>query len=400
VIRFAAAVALAGCAAPALVQPRADDAFGTSTPEAQGMDARPLLDLATWLRDHPEVPVFSVLVSRNGKVVFELYTGGIERDAAHYLMSTTKSVVGALIGIAIDKGLVPGPDAAIADALPADAFPSPEDRERFRRVTIRDLLGMSALDTPDPPRVHTPEAVARQHAFVAAPNRTRFALGQPIVPEPGTTFLYTDEGPAIATGILTYAAHEPVLRFAEDHLFGPLGFEHHEWMHDDPAGIANGGYGLRLRPIDMQKLGVLYLHGGAWNGRQLVPRAWVERSFSPWIRSSPRERAPNYGWYWWAESYGTGWDAHVASGWKGQRIIVLPAQQLVVTMTAYVEDGTEHALAARIVEDYIVPAVAHGASPGDPAALARVLDDLHRQPMRGPAHPEPRMIPSIEPKGH
>ena len=408
--RMTALAAIALLAACGATTPREEprgqgDTFGASTPEAQGMDSRSLLDLATWLRDHPEVPIFSLLVSRNGKVVFELYTGSIDREAAHYLMSTTKSFVAALIGIAIDKRLVAGPDVAIADALPADAFPSPDDRERFRRVTLKDLLGMSALDTPDPPRVHTPDAVARQRAFVAAANRTRFALGQPIVAEPGSTFLYTDEGPVIATGILSYATHDRVLHFAEENLFGPLGFANYEWMHEDASGIANGGYGLRLRPIDMQKFGVLYLDHGRWNGRQIVPRSWVELSFTPWMRSTASAPSPNYGWYWWAESYGPGWDAHVASGWRGQRIIVIPAQGLVVTMTSYIEDGTEHALTARIVEDFIEPAVSHGRDHGlvaDPevaAALARVLDDVHRGPMRGPARPEPRMIPSVDRKG-
>jgi CubicO group peptidase (beta-lactamase class C family) len=163
-----------------------------------------------------------------------------------------------------------------------------------------------------------------------------------------------------------------------------------------------GGYGLRIRPLDMQKFGVLYLHGGVWNGAQVVPRAWVERTFTPWIRTDPARRAPNYGWYWWADHYGPGWDAHLAHGWRGQRIVVVPAQGVVVTMTAYVEDNTETALIARIIEDYIEPSVAHGAVHADPAAdraLARVLDEVHRGPMRGPARPEPRMIPAVAPKG-
>ncbi len=388
-------------AAPHPARDARESGFGSSSPEAQGMDSRSLLDLATWLRDHPEVPIYSLLVSRNGKVVFELYTGSIDREAAHYLMSTTKAFVAALIGIAIDKQLVAGVDVAIADALPADAFPSADDRERFRRVTLADVLGMSALDTPDPPRVSAPEAVARQHAFVSATNRGRFVLGQPIVAEPGSTFLYTDEGPVIATTLLTSATHEHVLRFAEENLFGPLGFANYEWMHEDPSGIANGGYGLRLRPIDMQKFGVLYLNGGVWNGRQVMPRSWVERSFTPWMHSTAKAHAPDYGWYWWAESFGAGWDAHLASGWKGQRIIVIPAQGVVVTMTAYVEDGSERALTARIIQDFIEPAVEHGARLADPAvtaALTRVLAEVNRGPLRGPARPEPRMVPSIERK--
>ncbi|HUJ61807.1 MAG TPA: serine hydrolase [Kofleriaceae bacterium] len=374
--------------------------FGASTPEAEGLDTRALLDLATWVRDQP-VPIYSLLISRHGKVVFELYTGQVDREAAHYLMSATKSVLSILIGIAIDQHLIAGPDVAVADALPADAFPTPGDRERFRKVTLADVMAMSALDTPDPPRVHTPEAVDRQRAFLAAPDRVRFALGQPIVAEPGATFLYNDEGPVIASGILEHAAGEPALRFAEQHLFGPLGFAHYEWMHADPSGHAMGGYGLRLRPIDMQKLGVLFLDHGAWNGAQLVPRAWVDRSFTPWIKTSPAVRAPNYGWFWWADRYGPHWEAHLAHGWKGQRIVVIPEQGIVVTMTAYVEDGTESALIARIIEDFVEPAVVHGARP-DPAVaaeLARVLAALPASPLRGPPHPEPRMIPSIAHKG-
>lgn len=358
-----------------------------------------LLDLATWVRDHPAVPIYSLLISRHGKVVFALYTGQIDPEAAHYQMSVTKSFVSALVGIAIDRGLVAGPDTSIADALPADAFPSSDDRERFRRVTLADVMAMSALDTPDPPRVYTPAAVARQRAFLAAPDRLRFVLGQPIVAEPGTTFLYTDEGPVIAAGIVARASHEPLLRFADEHLFGPLGFAGYEWMHGDAAGNVMGGYGLRVRPIDMQKFGVLYLNRGRWNGEQLISRAWIDRTFTPRIRTSAAQPAPNYGWYWWADDYGPGWHAHLAHGWRGQRIVVVPDQDVVVTMTAYIEDNSETALLTHLMTAFVAPAVARGrdhaaADPAVTAALAQVLAELRAGPLRGPVHPERRMVPS------
>ena len=112
-------------------------------------------------------------------------------------------------------------------------------------------------------------------------------------------------------------------------------------MHQDPAGIDSGGYGLHLRPIDMQKFGVLYLNGGVWRGNALISRGWVERSFSPWNRSRADAREPDYGWFWWTYEGRSGWRAHAAIGRKGQRIAVLPRQKLVVTMTACIEDGTE-----------------------------------------------------------
>jgi CubicO group peptidase (beta-lactamase class C family) len=112
-----------------------------------------------------------------------------------------------------------------------------------------------------------------------------------------------------------------------------MGFRNYEWMHQDRSGLDLGGFGLRLRPIDMQKFGVLYLSGGLWRGRPLISRRWVERSFSPWNRSRPASRDPDYGWFWWTYPNGSSWTTHAAIGWKGQRIAVLLRQRVVVTMT-------------------------------------------------------------------
>jgi hypothetical protein len=155
----------------------------------------------------------------------------------------------------------------------------------------------------------------------------------------------------------------------------------------------------------MQKFGVLYLQRGMWEGKQLLPTGWVEASFTPWIRSKPHNARPDYGWFWWTVSYGKAWTAHEARGWKGQRIVVIPEQQVVVTMTSYIEDGSEETLCSRIIEDYVVPSVYHGRRRvlvGDPAVaseLSSMLEEARKGPMRGPAQLEPRMIPSVERKG-
>jgi hypothetical protein len=156
----------------------------------------------------------------------------------------------------------------------------------------------------------------------------------------------------------------------------------------------------------MQKFGVLYLLRGLWRGRQLVPAEWVDTSFSPWIRAWPSAAEPNYGWFWWATDFGPGWKAHAAQGWRGQRIFVVPEQRVVVTITGYMTDAEEDTLPARIVEDYVRPSVEHGrgkslvADPQAAVEMTRVLDEVHRGPMRGPPNGERRMIPSVEPKGH
>jgi CubicO group peptidase (beta-lactamase class C family) len=386
-------------------------AFGESTPEAEGMDSRPLVDLAHWIVSHPSVPIFSLLVSRNGKLVFELYTSGLQRDDAHYMMSVTKSFTSSLVGIAIDKHLLTGLEESVVDALPKGLFASEDERARLRPLTIRHVLGMSALDASVPPRDRSPEAVARQRGFLSADNRARFALSMPLLPELGKSFLYTDITPELAVAMIAYSAQETALHFAEDNLFGPLDFKNYEWMHEDPSGIDNGGYGLRVRPIDMQKFGILYLSHGVWQGRQVVSSAWVETSFKPWIHARP-DRAwsswlatePNYGAYWWTLRYGDGWTARAALGWKGQSILVVPEQALVVTLTGDFEGGGEDDVRDRLFEDFVMPAVLHGRNKTltpDPLARAELgaaLAEAQRGPPRFPAHAEPRMIPGATPK--
>lgn len=379
--------------------------FGESTPRAEGMDTRALVALTKRLRDEKAAPIFSILVSRHGKLVYEAYTSSLGREHAHYLMSATKSVLSALVGAAIDRGLLRGPEESVADALPARLFASEEDRGRFRGVTLAHVLGMSALDAPDRPSDMSLVAWVRHRRFVEAPNRARFAVSLPLLSAPGADFQYNDVTPTLAVAAISYAAHRTAFEFGQEVLFGPLGFRNVEWMHEDRSGLDLGGYGLRLRPIDMQKLGNLYLANGVWNGRQILSRAWVERSFMPWNRSRPGGRV-DYGWFWWLYDFGPGWTAHVANGWKGQRIAVFRDQDLVLTTTGCIEDAPEEQVFDEMVRRYIVPAVVSGANSGanaprDAAAeaeLAALLDEVRRGPPRGKPGMEPRMVPSVEPK--
>ncbi len=396
-MRLAAMLVAAAClAAPS---PSVGDELPRSTPEAEGMRSAELIDLTKWIRDHP-APIFSLLVSRHGRLVYELYTGGVDPDAAHYLMSVTKSVLSALIGIAIDRRRIRGPDETVASLLPRDEFAGDADLARFRSLTLKQVMGMAALDAPDPPRRRDAEAMARWRRFWTAPDRLRVALAQPRLAE---AFQYNDATPALAAGALQYATGRSALEFAEEALFRPLGFRNYEWMHQDASGLDNGGYGLRLRPIDMQKLGLLYLRGGEWNGARVISKEWIARSFTPWNRSRPDEREPDYGWFWWTYRFGPGWTAHVAVGWKGQRIAVLPEQDLVVTMTGCIEDGSDDALFARVIERVLRPSVerAREPAPGDARALAALLDEVRRGAPRLDDFIEYRMVPSTAPKaGH
>lgn len=387
-------------AAPILPQGR--ESFGFAEPEDEGMDSVPLRDLARWVVT-TETHLYSLLISRWGKVVFELYTSEIDRRAAHYVMSVTKSVLATLVAIAIERGLLASVDQSVAELLPEESFGSPERRERWRDVTVKHLLGMSALDASGPPFDRRPASVARWEGYLRAPDRLRYALEQPLVAEPGTSFVYSDIGPTIVSGIVAHAAHDSAFGFAEKALFAPLGFEAYEWMHRDAVGTDNGGYGLRLRPIDMQKLGVLYLDHGLWNGRRIFGATWDQTAFDPWNKSERSLPRPNYGWFWWRIPHRR-WTAHEAIGWRGQRIAVFPEEGLVVTTTGYMTDDEERSLKTRLVDDWIVPSVEHGPRlaveerPRVHAELAQAIADA-KHAQRTPPAAEPRMLPQIGRKG-
>lgn len=373
--------------------------FASATPEQVGMDSAALLALTDFVEHGP--PILSLLVSRDGKLVFELYTSGCDREQAHYVMSVTKSVVSALIGIAIAEKQLPALDSAVTKVLPRRLFASDSDVARFAGVTIQDVLGMAALDAPVPPHDLSAPAAERLQAFWSAPNRVAFALRQALLPRTGKEFQYNDITPVLATGMLQYATGTTTLEFAQQHLFKPLGFRNCEWMHQDVTGIDNGGYGLRIRPIDMQKLGVLYLRQGAWQSRQLLPKSWVEESFTPWIRSRP-EFAPNYGAYWWTRRDGK-WPRHEAIGWRGQRIAVLPKPGLVVTMTACILDGSEDQTFAKIVDEFLTKAVLNStgaAVPEAPVARKQLTERLNaaRAWQRITKDTEARMVPGVAAK--
>ncbi|MGA3067416.1 MAG: serine hydrolase [Tepidisphaeraceae bacterium] len=382
--------------------------FGLDSPENQSVDIQKLIDLTHWVKSNND-PILSILISRNGKVVYQLYTSSIDPQAAHYLMSVTKSFTSALTGAAIDRNLLPPTSTPMNQILPHDWFPSDAAFKAFGAVTLRDVLAMSALDAPVAPHQMTPDAIKRDQDYFNAPNRTIFALTQKVFPNPGKDFLYTDVTCALAAGAVQCATHQSLFDFANTALFGPMDFKNQEWMHQDYAAIDNGAYGLRLRPIDMQKFGVLFLNQGNWNGQQLLSSDWVHESFHAWIASEPQyAKYPDYGSYWWKIYYAPGgWTGNVAIGWKGQYIAVFPKWKTVVTMTSIFEDNSENSVFAQIIKNYVIPAIVKHSLyvRPDPQALAvqkqllsLLLDQVHSAPSRIRPGTEPRMIPSIDHK--
>jgi CubicO group peptidase (beta-lactamase class C family) len=372
----------------------------TGDPGDMGVSVQPLIDMTNWVIQHPSVSIFSLLLTRHGTLVYELYTPGIERDEAHYMMSTSKSITSAIVGAAIDRGFVKSGDATVASVLPPSLFQTSSDVGRFGNITLKEVMGMSALDANEPPHDNSPAAVARGNAFSSAKNRVAFALTQALLPTPGKSYQYNDITPMLAGGAVQYATGKRLFDFGNETLFTPMGFKNAEWMGEDATGIDLASYGLRLRPIDMQKFGLLFMNHGRWAGQQLLSSTWVETSWTSYMHtgSDVTPGYMNYGWYWWhRDDWGT--EVHWTNGWRGQYIVCMPKLDAVFTMTADIETGDEDDDLATLMTKFVLPSLTKdGSSPALQSQLAAQLVAVHTGTTRVRADAEERMRPSILPK--
>ena len=167
----------------------------------------------------------------------------------------------------------------------------------------------------------------------AAADWQQFVLDRPMAEAPGTVFYYDSGNSQLLSAILSKVTGKSALDYARETLFGPLGIEDVLWR-GDPQGVSGGGAGLYLHPRDMAKLGYLWLRGGAWEGRQILPASWIEgvRQANVDMRES-WARELRYGSQFWVMP---GRDAYFAVGYDRQLIVVMPKLDIVAVMTGAV----------------------------------------------------------------
>lgn len=316
----------------------------------------------------PEDPVRAVLALVNGDLVYERYFDS-GRDEYRDVFSVTKSVMSTLVGIAIDEGLIPGPDATLARLLPAYAS---DMSAAVASTTLRQVLTMTGG--------FASEDYDLGWDFETQQEPVRRILSESVVAPPGKQFIYSEAGAHLVSPVLETATGMEVEEFARDRLFEPLGipsdppatplvFPDDADAYDDvdfawpvDRDGHNLGYGhLRLRPVDMAKLGQLYLQEGEWQGRQLVPFDWVLEATTNRVPSSLGE---SYGYFWWPVPLQEG-SAYAAVGFGGQLVEVVPDLDLVIVVSTDVdlrerdEEGITHTHATQIADAVIAVVADH-----------------------------------------
>jgi CubicO group peptidase (beta-lactamase class C family) len=285
----------------------------------------------------------SLLVSHRGTLVLERYFNGARAAQPANIKSASKSVISALVGIAVSRGLIADVNQAIADYFPELAT-DPEPKKRA--ITVEDLLTMrSGLESTS----------GRNYgAWVQSPNWVRFVLRRPLIDQPGTRVEYSTGSSHLLSAILTKATRMSTWQFAQQELAKPLGFSLARWTQD-PQGIYFGGNEMSMTPRQMVRFGELYLNEGKAGDRQILPKSWIDRTRVGRGRSrwgSDRE----YGYGFWIRDL-AGLDSYYAWGYGGQFIFIIPKRDLVVVTTSRSDVTTErrdHLDAIyRLVEDLL-----------------------------------------------
>lgn len=263
----------------------------------------------------------TVIVTRDGETLAERAYGNNSLTGSTNIKSASKCVVSALVGIAIDKGLLEGVDQRIETVLRSE-FPANPD-PRLSQITIGHLLSMRAgLDRM---------SGANYGRWVSSRNWTRFALAADFVGEPGGGMLYSTASTHLLSVILTKVSGKPTLALAREWL-GPLdGFRIGSW-HRDPQGYYLGGNQMAMTPRSLHAFGELYRRGGVTeDGTRLISEEWIRES---WIRRTNSVfNGDGYGYAWFLKEM-AGEQVNYAWGYGGQMLYITPGLGVTVTMTS------------------------------------------------------------------
>jgi CubicO group peptidase (beta-lactamase class C family) len=314
--------------------------------------------------------IHAVVLVRNGRLLFEHYRkrqderlsiGGIDYkpELKHDVRSISKSVVSLLVGIAIDRRLIASVDEPVYTFFPELASLRSPEKDR---ILVRHLLTMSSgIKWNEKPPFSESGNSERRMTF--APDSVRYVFEQPMANEPGKVWNYSGGSTTLLAAIVEKVTEKPLLDFAREALFTPLGISDVEWRNL-PSGQPAAAFGLRLRPRDLAKIGQLVLSDGSWNGNRIVSAAWLQESIEPKFAGWYGNR---YGYQWWlGKSAVNGrvieWIA--GFGFGGQRVFIIPQYDAVVVVTAAVyTKGTQDLVTFDILNTYLLPAMEEVAAP-------------------------------------
>jgi CubicO group peptidase (beta-lactamase class C family) len=294
----------------------------TSLPEEQGFDSDKLYSVDDEIQaKFPDV--YSLLIIKNGRLVFEDYYSFGEQEKIAPVHSVTKSVISILIGIAIDQGRITSVDQKVSEFFPE--FFTKDINPLKKDISIRHLLTMT-------PGFEWSDRGEILWEWFFSSDFIKFTLDLDLESPPGEKFTYSSAVSHILSGILTRATGMTALEFGRKYLFNPLGIEDVKWTQS-PKGFNRGGSSLQLKARDMAKIGFLYLNNGIWENKPIVSETWVKKSTKFQVKA---DFGYGYGYQWWIKDV-NGCPSYRAWGRGGQFIVVIPNLDIVIVVTSKFE---------------------------------------------------------------
>ena len=317
-------------------------------PGKQDMDVNTLNQITGYIQDS-KLDVDSVIVVRHGYIVYEKYFRlPWDKDKVHNIFSCTKSVMGSLVGIAVQQGKIKSLNDKMVNYFPNRTIQNLDERKRS--ITLLNLMTMKGgFDWAE--RTYPYSDPRNPWIQALRSNDTvQFVLDKPMATQPGTVWAYNGGFSQIFSAIVTDKTGMNTLEFAKKNLFSPLGITQIIWSKDR-QGIYDAGGGLLLTPRDMAKYGYLILNKGVWEGEQIIPADFVAES----VKTRTTFNA-NYGYgyeSWWTiplDGY------YYAAGIRGQRIYVMEKQDMVVVTTADLPEDSQTETKMRKIARYAISA--------------------------------------------
>jgi len=309
-------------------------------PADQGMNNSTIYDMYDYI-DTNSLNVHSVSIVRNGFLVHEEYLinnqlrsgddygpghpgDQVINETLHVQYSATKTIIGLLIGIAIDKGFIDNVSQTFESFFPELTYHTNQPQ-----ITIEHLLTMMSGIYGDGSLVW---------------DRTlQEILNENLWSTPGTTFEYSSTSTHLLSAIINRSSGEKSSEFAQDNLFDPIGISRDDWYWQNNSELIDyGGYGLWLTPQAMSRIGLLMLNNGNWNGTQVISENWIIEM------GTPHSPSGYYGYLVWMTEY-----AYAANGFGGQVIFIIPEHNMTVIFTAAIisSSALDHYL--HIIENFI-----------------------------------------------
>jgi CubicO group peptidase (beta-lactamase class C family) len=363
-----AIMTLVGCSSPhdADLPANLDDGIEVASPGTVGLRVESLAALNQGVIDASFPNTTSVLLLKDGKLVFERYFGEGGAEVLNDTRSAMKSVTALAIGVALAEGVLQSVDEPVFARL-SDRAPFRHDGALKQQITLADFLTMSsALDCNDWDEFNP----GNEEYMYPLDDWSRWAVDIPVKDDYQRDasgrgpFSYCTAGVFLLGQILQRATGEPVDGYIERTLLDPLGIARREWPRSPSGEVMTGG-GLRLRSRDLAKLGLLVSSGGRWGDRQIIPADWMRGALTTW-RTVDAEQS--YGYLFWKREYRSpcgplaGW---YMSGNGGNVIVYVPDQALVAVVTRrHFNQPGMHQQSLGLLQDHVLAALTCSSSNG------------------------------------